>query len=300
MFGLLIAAALGSTVSPAIAQYEKSAWNESPDPQALYGHCQFPSSMLSKLNVLNYLSESVEGVLAIKVLHCSGANGAGGFTKVACPAGSAYDFCMFSGNDGAGNRVKLGVLRAGARTDANGNYDGCPDGATTQPKLKVLLSAGKDPRTVDALLTLSCSTATAPTATPADKVECPSGSPFGYCIGTPNDGNGNAVTLGVVRTHSTGDPHGLYGECDQQVMAGFASKLSVLPLVGRSTDNVRNIDILNCAVPWAFGGGFPSGLTSGPCVGNPFVIQTLAHRYDYCVVGTDSRNAGIVMGVNSN
>jgi len=277
---------------------EKSAWNGWPEPEAAYGHCQSASSLSTKLDAVMEVGDSVEGILAIKVLWCHSFSSPPGYRKYPCPEDSVFDSCIRAGNDGRGNNVGLGVLRASARTDASGSYEGCPDGATLQSKLNVLRSAQKDPRTIDAIMTLSCSAATAKDATPATKVDCPVKGGFGYCIGTPNDGLGNAVTLGVVRTYAWGDPRGLYGECDQQILPGFSSKLSVLPLVGKSTDNVRLIDLLGCAVPWGIGGGFPSGLHVGACVGNPWVPQALARRYDYCIWGTDARNAGIIMGVS--
>lgn len=293
-----LCATLAAAPGSAMAQDERSGWNASPEPDALYGHCQSASSMGSKLDTLPYVGESVDDVLAIKVLRCAPFTFGSGFAKVACPAGSVYAFCMRAPNDGRGNDVTLGVLKADARTVADAPYDGCPAGSRVQSKLVLLRQAGRDPRTVDAIEALSCAAATVPDPVPATPVDCPPHGPFTYCVGTPADGLGNAVVLGVVRTNSTGDPAGLYGECDQQIRPGFASKASVLALVGKSATDVGRIEMLSCAVPWGYGPGFPPELHVGSCVGNPWVSQAQALRFDYCVWGTDARNAGIVMGVS--
>lgn len=299
---LLVCAAAAAAAGAAAQAEEVSRWNASPEPTALYGHCGSASSMGSKIATLGEVGESVEGVLAIKVLSCTHFTGGGGFVKQPCPAGSPYDFCHGAGNDGRGNTVKLGVLKAGPRTDPNTPYDGCPPGADARPKIDLVRPSGNDPRTLIGIVTLSCTAAAPARAVPAaaQEVPCPPGRlPFSECIGTPDDGHGNAVTLGLLRYRGTGDPDGLYGECDQGIQPGFASKRSVLAQVGRSTANVRAIDLLSCAVPWGYGSGFPAGLHTGSCVGLVWMDPALAPRYDYCVWGTDARNNGVVMGVSA-
>lgn len=297
----IAAAALAALASlSAQASDEISLWNKSADPVALYGHCGEASSMSSKLDNLRFIGETVNDVLAIKVLNCNGFSSEGVAGKVACPAGSPYDYCFAFSNDGRGNSVKFGVLKAGSRTDPNGLYEGCPNGAALQPKIDLVRPAGKDPRTLTGIVTVSCSAATAARASSAREKSCPGDDhPYSFCISTPNDGHGNAVTLGVLHYRGTGDAYGLYGECDQQIQPGFQSKASVLPLVGKSMQDVRLIDMLSCAVPWGYG-DFPPGLHVGACVGNQWVNPAVAPRYDYCIWGTDARNAGIVMGVVGN
>ncbi|MFZ5548149.1 MAG: hypothetical protein ACOZJX_05595 [Pseudomonadota bacterium] len=279
-----------------------SRWNNSAEPVALYGHCGEASSLSSKLDNLQYVGEPVTDVMAIKVLRCNSFNelaAPAGFSKTTCPSGSAYDFCMAAGNDGRGNSVEFGVLKAGPRTDPNGLYEGCPPGADLQPKLALLIAAGGDPRTISGIVTVSCTPATTRRATPLKDTGCPGGRhPFGRCLQTPNDGHGNAVTLGVLHVRGSGDAQGLYGECDQQIAPGYSSKVSVLALVGKSAQNLRAIDLLSCAVPWGYGSDFPPGLHVGACVGNKWVNPAVAARYDYCIWGTDARNAGIVMGIS--
>lgn len=293
-------AALGLASIPcAQADDSVSRWNDSPEPVSLYGHCGSNSSMGSKLNTLQYVGEPVTDVLAIKVLRCEHFGGGGGFSKRPCPSGSVYDFCLGSGNDGQGNSVDLGVLKVGPKTDPNAVYEGCPVDAHLQPKIALLVAAGRDPRMVSGVVTVSCTTATTARAGALKEAPCPEGRhPFSYCLQTSNDGHGNAVRLGVLHVRGSGDPQGLYGECDQQIAPGFRSKASVLPLVGKSSQNLRSIDLLGCAVPWGWGGDFPAGLHVGACVGNKWVNQAVAGRYDYCIWGTDARNAGILLGVN--
>ncbi|WP_374564595.1 hypothetical protein [Ideonella sp.] len=283
----------------ASAQSETSLWNGSTEPVALYGHCGVNSSMGSKLDALQYVGEGVLDVLAIKVLRCDHFTGGGGFHKLACPSGSPYDYCMESTNDGMGNWVEFGVLKLNVHTDPNALYEGCPTGADLQPKLGLIRPAGKDPRTISALVTVACTAATAAKVAAPKAVDCPKGKhPYSYCVSTPNDGHGNAVMLGALHYKGSSDPNGLYGECDQLVQPGFTSKASVLPLVGKSMQNVRSIDLLSCAIPWGHGGDFPKELHVGACVNNKWVNPAVAGRYDYCIWGTDARNAGIVLGIS--
>ena len=283
----------------ASAQSETSLWNGSTEPAALYGHCGTNSSMGSKLDTLQYVGETVLDVLAIKVLRCNDFTGGGGFGKRACPSGTPYDYCIEFTNDGRGNWVEFGVLKLNAHSDPNGLYEGCPNGADLQPKLGLIRPAGKDPRTITGIVTVACTTATAVRSAAPKAADCPRGKhPYSYCVSTPNDGHGNAVTLGVLHYKGSSDPYGLYGECDQQVGPGFFSKASILPLMGKSMQNVRSIDLMSCAVPWGYGGDFPAELHVGACVGNKWVNPAVAGRYDYCIWGTDARNAGIVMGIS--
>jgi len=282
------------------AQLERSDWNDSAEPSALYGHCgqRYPSAMGTKLYIIEGTGIAVTDVLAIKILSCKTFDGGGDMQDTPCPKGSAYDRCRITHNDGKGNAVTFGILLAGARSDPNELYEGCPDGADRQTKISVMLAAGEDPRLSDGIVTLRCKAATAKGAQPAKRVACPNRpAPFVYCLSTNDDGHGNAVVLGVVRTFGTGDPAGLYGRCDTGVSPTFVSKRSVLPLVDRPADNVRTIDLLNCAIPSGYGGGFPSTLVSGACEVR-YVMPAMAARYDYCIWGTDPRNNGVVMGVS--
>jgi hypothetical protein len=287
--------------SGARAQEEASAWNLSPEPVALYGHCGLSySAMGSKLYILDGSGIAPTDVAAIRILACREFDGGGGVGDTPCPAGSAYDFCKVTHNDGRGNMAKFGVLLAGTRTDPNARYEGCPDGADTQPKIDRLLDAGQDPRTTNGLVTVSCSAATAAAPHASTSGPCPDGKgPFAYCVSTSNDGHGNAVTLGVIRTAGSGDPAGLYGRCDTGVGLTFVSKLSLLAGLGKPTANVRAIDLLNCQIPGGYGGGFPDKLVAGDCHDSQWVNGEVVDRYDYCIWGTDPRNNGLVIGVNA-
>jgi hypothetical protein len=283
------------------AQEEATAWNLSPEPTALYGHCgQEDSAMGSKLYILDGSGIAPTDVAAIKILACREFDGPGNIFDAPCPAGSAYDFCKITHNDGRGNMAKFGVLLAGPRTDPNARYEGCPDGADTQPKIDRLLDAGQDPRTTNGLVTVSCAAAAGAAPHASTSGPCPGGKgPFAYCVSTPNDGHGNAVTIGVIRTAGTGDPAGLYGRCDSGVGQAFASKLSLLAGLGKPTANVRAIDLLNCQVPGGYGGGFPRQLVAGDCHDSLWVNGEVVDRYDYCIWGTDARGMGLVLGVNA-
>lgn len=284
-----------------------TAWNASSDPNALYGKCRSEGSgMRAKYNHIVDVGESLVDVLAITVLNCSAFSG-GGSQKVSCPAGSPYAYCTRTGNDGLGNDITLGVTKLDARTDPNGVYTGCRDGARLQSKLGLITWAGGDPRLVKGIVTLACSMAKKHKATKPVPVACPAGpDPYGnYCLSTPNDGFGNAVTIGVIAAKEAGDPYGLYGEChiplaSEGIRPGFLAKASLVTRVGRSMATVRSIDMINCSAPGGFGGGFPNDLRSGSCatIEPGFLPPAIANRYEYCVWGTDEKGNGVVAGVN--
>lgn len=269
-----------------------TGWNYSSDPNALYGKCRSDGSGLrAKFNHLATLGETLENVLAITVLKCSPFTGEGTH-KMPCPSGSPYAYCTHTGNDGLGNDIKLGVTKLDARTDPNGLYTGCATGAHLNPKIDLVRAAGWDPRMVKGIVTLACAPAKKPKASKPAPVACPSGpGPYGgHCLGTPNDGHGNAVTIGVIAVKEAGDPYGLYGECHVPLGAeggkpGFMAKATLVTSVGRSLAAVRSIDIVDCSAPGGLGGWFPNHLESGPCgtIQPGYLPPAIAGRYEYCV-----------------
>lgn len=308
MLGTMVASAGNSPVVVASAPEAgvSTGWNDSPDPYALYGFClsgSIGSGSGSKTHPIVSVGESLTDVLAITVLQCVPFSGAGGNIKVACPAGSPYAYCVRNRNDGLGNDITLGVLKADAVTHPYALYTGCPGGATPKRKINLVTAAGRDPRMIKGLVTLACSAATAPAPVQATVIPCPSDSSlYSYCLGTPNDGYGNAVTIGAIGAVGAADPYGLYGECNTTpgpygIQPGFLYKSSLVGAVGRSLDNVRSIDLLNCNAPVGFGGGFPNHLEIRDAC-DQYVDPSLSGQYDYCIIGTDDRGNGIVAGVN--
>lgn len=276
-------------------------WNNSPDPQALYGLClsgSIGSGIRSKPGRIYEVNETLTNVLAISVLQCTPFTG-GGSVKISCPPNSPYAYCVNSGNDGAGNDITLGVLKLNERTDPNDVYTECPAGTNFRKKINLLKAANKDPRLINGIVTLSCGAATQSSPKPPAIVACPSDPHlYGYCLETPNDGFGNAVTVGVVSANGAADPYGLYGECNTTLAAygikpGFLPKSSLVNAVGKTLDNVRTIDLLECNAPVGFGSGFPQQLEVRDC--DP---SNAASRYDYCIVGTDAKGNGVVAGVS--
>jgi len=279
------------------------AWNNSPDPNALYGFCSPGGSGLgSKPGVLFGIGETLTNVLAVTVLDCRPFTG-GGTAKVNCPAGSPYAYCTSTGNDGLGNKIELGILKLDATTNPTGLYTGCPGGAQLKSKLRLATLGKAGPRRIKGIVTLACGPATQPSLTNPTVVNCPAGpNPYGTCLSTPNDGFGNAVTIGVVTVREAGDPYDLYGQCNTQypsfgIQPGFKSKSTLVTAVGRSLANVRSIDILTCNAPAGFGSGWPSNLNAGSC---SLVSPSFTSRYDYCIWGTDSKGNGVLAGVNNN
>jgi hypothetical protein len=274
----------------------------SPDPYALYGLCLPGDSGLgSKIYQVLAVNETLAKVVAIQVLRCQPFSD-GGPAKVTCPPGIPYAYCVRSGNDGLGNDVTVGVLKLDQVSNPNGKYSGCSAGTTPRSKLRLARLAGHEPRALKAIVTLSCSEAAASEQTKPSLVPCPKGpDPFrGQCLGTPNDGFGNAVTIGVVSVNGQGDPYGLYGECvtpRPELKLGFASKAEIVTAAGRSIEFVRSIDLLGCSVPGNFPPNIPIGrmeVTSCTSVTNP-----LFNRYDYCVWGTDPRGNSVFAGVHA-
>ena len=299
--GALTTLAWQATAAPPIADNAAVITN-SPDPYALYGLCLPGGSGLgSKIYQVLAVNETLAGVLAIQVLRCQPFRG-GGPARIACPPGSPYAYCVRSGNDGLGNDVTVGVLKLDRVSNPTAKYTGCGAGSVPRSKLRLVRLAGQEPRALKAVVTLACGAATAPEQAKPGLVPCPEGpDPFrGYCLGTPNDGFGNAVTIGVVSVNGQGDPYGLYGECVTPrpgLLPGFAAKADIVTGAGRSIEYVRSIDLLGCSVPENFPPAIPIGrmeVTSCTSVTNP-----LYDRYDYCVWGTDSRGNSVFAGVHA-
>ncbi len=282
--------------------------NYSPDLYAQYGLCLTGGSgSANRLGPIIWVGESLANVLAVTILKCQPFSG-GAPVKVACPAGSPYAYCINQGNDGQGNNVTFGVMKLTAETNPLARYSGCPAGAAGGSKLRLVELAGMEPREVKAIVTLSCGPATAAAFAKPASVPCPKGpDPYrGYCLGTPNDGRGNAVTIGVVRANGAGDPYGLYGNCNDPVnrpgiTKGFLMKSSLVIAAGRQIEMVRNIDMIGCSVAYNFPPSLPSDrIEEVPCsvMFSYDVRGQIAHRYDYCVWGTDAKGNGVLAGVN--
>lgn len=277
-----------------------TVWNRSAAPSAPYGPCyDGPSAQSSKLRLPAYLEETAEEILAIQILECLPYTAGSGITKIPCDAdqtsGVPYSWCARSPNDGLGNDVTIGVLKRDAKTDATGRYTGCPQGANRRPKLDLVRAAGLDPRRLNAVVTLSCKPATVAGKTAPVKADCPhEPQPYSHCLSTPNDGYGNAVTLGLVRVDGPGDPYGLYGECApvDGVLPGFLYKADAVTQVGRSLKNVTAIEISFCG----------PGVKNNPlkvvdCASIWTYPAALAVRYDYCITGSDENRNSITLGV---
>lgn len=301
--GLLLAALGAASLA---ASPNRPVSNRSADPDASYGRCHEAGSALgNKWTLVAYAGETAENVLALQVLHCrqwtGGPNG-----KVACDSlnagGVPYAYCARFYNDGAGNDIAIGVLRRTAVTDALGLYTGCPKNQSPQSKLALARAAGVDPRSVGGIVTLGCGpSAGAPEQTPV-RVACPAEPhPYSQCIGTRNDGHGNAVILGIVASNGPGDPNALYGECNSatDIQPGFLYKADALREAGVSTQNVRSADVVACQVPWGMGGWLPDHFERWDCHTIPSITPLVANRYDFCVVGTDAHGNGAIFGVNS-
>jgi hypothetical protein len=290
----VLTAAIGTLAAlPALADRAElpTDWNNSPAPTALYGGClPGDSSLRSKHDMILGSNNTLQDVLAITVLDCHPYYESPypwGNNIVACPNGSPYAYCYANGNDGAGNGILLGVLKRGQKT--NHAVAACPGGQT---KVGLLIRAGEDPRLISGIVTISCGSAAGSQA--MTRVDCPDGpSPYAYCLGG-RDGAGHAVTLGVVAANGPGDPYGLYGECSDPsygIQDGFVSKIDLVKAVASSQLKVQAIDLVGCGAPM----GVPATLQKGAC--GAWTNTLVANRYDYCIVGTDSKGNGVLAGV---
>jgi hypothetical protein len=152
---------------------------------------------------------------------------------------------------------------------------------------------------IKGLITLACGTATAPSAVAPSLVACPpipgsypgTSYPIAQCIGTPNDGLGNTVTLGVLRADGAGDPYAFYGTCWSGATAGaYRSKADVVTDAGLALDDLRSIDIFNC-----FGPGTNPAIPSTPpaqvtCTSIVAGTPPTFFQDALCIAGRDPNN----------
>jgi hypothetical protein len=287
-----------------------TAWNASPDPDALYGYCDpggIGSAIGAKLGHLYQAGETLANVIAIQVLSCKPFTGGGGTSKVACPPGTPYAYCVANDNDGIGNAIYFGILKVDATTDPTARYTGCPAGAQLRSKLDIVRLARRDPLRINGIVTLSCRATATPGPASVSTVDCPAKPhPYAYCLRASNDGSGNDVTVGVVAANGPGDPYALYGECntlfaDFGIEPGLRHKSRLVTDVGRSIRSLRSIDLLGCNARWGWGPAMPAKLEARSCVylsSIGWMDPLMARRYDYCIWGVDSRGNGILAGVN--
>ncbi|NML18195.1 hypothetical protein [Azohydromonas caseinilytica] len=304
----LLALAPAQAPGAAAALPPPTEWNESPDPDGLYGYCEPGGSALgAKSGQVYGVGETLAQVIAIKVLSCRPYTGGGPTFKVPCPRGTPYAYCVANDNDGIGNDIYFGILKADATTDPNAPYAGCPAGARLKPKLDIVRLAGRDPTRINGIVTLSCRAAVAPGSASVAVADCPAGPhPYAYCLRASNDGAGNDVTVGVVGANGPGDPHALYGECNTQFAAygiqpGFRPKTSLVTAVGRSIRSLRSIDLMGCNARSGWGPAMPAKLEARSCVylsSIGWMNPLLARRYDYCIWGVDARGNAVLAGVN--
>jgi hypothetical protein len=266
--------------------------NLQSDPRQLYGHCGGDgSSYQAKEQLLYEVGGSLGDTPAISVLSCGPASGTGGTARVPCPSGIPFAYCIATDNDGLGNSVLLGVVFHNEDWKTNASYRGCRPGATLRQKPAVVEEAGQDLRLINSITTLSCTAATGGRQA-AKTVSCPAGPhPFAYCVGTPNDGAGNAVLLGVVAANGAGDIYGLYGKCHSGASSTFRTKKSVLRAIGISFYDVASLVLLKCGDAST---GIPTALSTIPCT----TVTEKPARFDQCVWGKDGLGNYLVLGVS--
>lgn len=289
---VLCAAVTIATVAAAQAA-PPSDVNLQSDPRQLYGHCGGDgSSYQAKEQLLYQVGGFLGDTPAISVISCGPASGTGGTARVPCPSGVPYAYCIATDNDGLGNSVLLGVVVHNENWQTNQSYKGCPPGATPRWKAGIVEETGQDLRLINSIATLSCTAATGGPET-AKIIPCPEGPhPFAYCVGTLNDGAGNAVVLGVVAANGAGDIYGLYGKCHSGATSAFRTKKSVLRAMGISFYNIASLILLKCGDAST---GIPTAFSTVPCT----TVTKKPARFDQCVWGKDVMGNYLVLGISN-
>jgi hypothetical protein len=150
-------------------------------------------------------------VTSIVVLNCRSAGGGPQRARlVDCPAFSQFSYCVATPDDGAGvGDLLLGVVKTTAENGPNGPACG------GRLNFQFLEEAGARLDNVTAIEPVKdgCQIAAGPARVDAEVIACPAGiTRYSYCVGTPNDGAGHAVTLGVVEGTGTA-VYAAYGNC---------------------------------------------------------------------------------------
>ena len=240
----LVAMCFLTTVPQAQAQ------NSSPDKYALYGGCW----QGVPFNASAYVSKSIPvfdrgkgatwaNIAGIVVLDCHHWDGGGGYFITACPAGTPYSYCIQNDNDGAGNHIYLGVLELNSTTDPNAQYGGCAAGSGYRQKSELILEAMQNIRGVNAIVVTECHGFDGPGGTV--QVPCPTGSFYTACFKNENDGAGNHVEFGVLKSFNPSDPVSQYGRFTAGSKGPFRPKSAIVTDLGKSLDKVTGITILD-------------------------------------------------------
>jgi hypothetical protein len=266
--------------------------NASHDPYQVYGGCSTNfSGYISKAGDVEGIGRTLTNVTAIDVLVCRPFDGPGGDREVPCPAGSPYAHCAEVDNDGLANHILLGILEVTPDNDPLGQYGGCAAGAGFRAKTELLKEAGSPLRDIDNIVVIECHAPDGAGGTTF--VPCPTArNPYAACLQNHNDGIGNSVKVGVVKSYSAGDPYSLYGGCYTDT--DYRSKASLVTEAGKSLDEVVAIHIGGCAPSFGAPQEVPQVVPCNPNMNFP-------GTYNYCLhTGSDGKGNAITIGVITN
>jgi hypothetical protein len=264
--------------------------NSSHDPFQSYGGCvRNFSGFIPKLALLQATGKTLENVTAIDVIDCHEFDGGGGVSTTPCPTGSPYEYCLVNHNDGLANSITIGVVKLTPANDPLGQYGGCATGTGFRPKRNLVREAGFGLRDVDNIVVIDCHAADG--APGAKVVPCPAKpNPYLRCLRNRDDGVGNSVLVGVVKSYGPGDPYSLYGGC--YTNAGYRSKATLVTDAGKNLSEVVAIQPLGCSP----GSGPRQAPTVVAC--SDIGVVPPFPSYDYCLFSrSDGKGNALYVGV---
>ena len=149
---------LGNNVTLGVLKFDAKT-----DPNGLYTNCPSGAQLKSKLSLIGGERRWIKGIVT---LACESSH-VGSKTKperVACPDGpNPYDFCVSTANDGFGNAVTIGVVKAKDAGDPYGMYGQCHTNISSfgikpgfMPKASLVTSVGLSMETVRSIDIIVC------------------------------------------------------------------------------------------------------------------------------------------------
>ncbi|WP_394808241.1 hypothetical protein [Nitrosomonas sp.] len=111
---------IGQDVSLGVLKFDAKT-----DPNGLYTSCPSGAQLKTKLSLIGGDRRLIKGIVT---LACDSSTAASKTKpeRIACPDGpTPYDFCLSTANDGFGNAITIGVVKAQDPGDPYGMYGQC-------------------------------------------------------------------------------------------------------------------------------------------------------------------------------
>ena len=199
---------IGQDVSLGVLKFDAKT-----DPNGLYTSCPSGAQLKTKLSLIGGDRRLIKGIVT---LACDSSTAASKTKpeRIACPDGpTPYDFCLSTANDGFGNAITIGVVKAQDSGDPYGMYGQCHSNISQfgikpgfMSKASLVTSVGRSMDTVRSIDILICNQPGGVGSWISDHLEtgpCTDmplstawTSRYSYCVwGTDDKGNG--VVAGV-------------------------------------------------------------------------------------------------------